>query len=73
MTPGQTKAIRERNRETMRQALTVPDIAYTLNCSEKTAREMVKRGEIRSFRIGGEYRVRPADLDAYIESQMERA
>lgn len=73
MTPNQTRAVRERNREGMRQALTVPDIAYKLNCAEQTVREAIKRGGIRAFRIGGEFRVLPDDLDAYIESQMESA
>jgi len=73
MTPGQIQAIRERNRTAMLQALTVKDIAHRLNCAEKTARELIKRHEIRAFRIGTEFRVLPADLDAYIESRMESA
>jgi excisionase family DNA binding protein len=73
MTPGQTKAIRERNREGMRQALTVKDVAHALNCAEQTVRVIIKQGGIRAFRIGGEFRVLPTDLDAYIESQMESA
>jgi excisionase family DNA binding protein len=73
MTPGQIHEIRDRNREDMHQALTIKDLAFQLNCSEKTARELVKRGEIRAFRVGGIYRVLPADLDRYIEAQMETA
>jgi excisionase family DNA binding protein len=69
--------VRQRNRESMRkaltQALTVKDIAHRLNCSDKTARSIIKSGELRSFRVGTEFRVLPTDLDAYIESQMESA
>jgi excisionase family DNA binding protein len=73
MTPGQIEEIRARNRETIRQALTIKDIAYKLNCAERTAWKLVSHGKIRAFRLGNEFRVLPDDLDAYIESQMESA
>ena len=57
----------------MRNALTIKGIADLLNCCEQTARRLIQRGELRGFRVGSEYRVFPADLDAYVQSQMESA
>src|SRR5699024_7808309 len=40
-----------------------------LQLSEYTLREKLKRGEIKSFRIGNSYRIRPEWLEAFIERQ----
>ena len=43
--------------------------AELLQLSEYTLREKLKRGEIKSFRIGNSYRIRPEWLEAFIERQ----
>jgi excisionase family DNA binding protein len=73
MAPTPIDAVRQRNRQVMRQALNIKDIAYQLNCSEKCARQRLYRNEIRHFRVGVEYRVLQEDLDAFIQAQMESA
>ncbi len=48
--------------------LRLDDISDRLAISRSMAWKLVAYGEIRSVRIGRAVRVRPADLDAYIES-----
>ena len=43
--------------------------AELLQLSEYTLREKLKRGEIKSFRIGNCYRIRPEWLEAFTERQ----
>ena len=49
--------------------LTTSQAAELLQLSEYTLREKLKRGEIKSFRIGNSYRIRPEWLEAFIERQ----
>lgn len=57
-------------------ALTVKDVAKTLNCSDKHAYELIKEGALPSFTIGtgGKgLRVHKSDLDAMISGLKEKA
>jgi excisionase family DNA binding protein len=47
--------------------LRLEDIADRLAISRSMAWKLVAVGELRSIRIGRAVRVRPADLEAYIE------
>ena len=49
--------------------LTTSQAAEHLQLSEYTLREKLKRGEIKSFRIGNSYRIRPEWLEEFISRQ----
>ncbi|MCI0484969.1 MAG: helix-turn-helix domain-containing protein [candidate division NC10 bacterium] len=49
------------------ELLTVLDIAKLLQVSERTVWSMLKRGEIRRTLIGRSVRVRPQDLQEYVD------
>ena len=64
------ETVRQHNRDTMQAALTANDIAYQLNICLKTARELLKSGEIPgAFRIGKEFRVMPEGVETYIRAR----
>jgi excisionase family DNA binding protein len=69
MAESQINIIRDRNREIMRRALTTRDIAHAINCTEKTARGLLRRGKIRSFRVGNDFRVLPEALDDFMQGK----
>lgn len=52
--------------------LTVSEVASLLKVHEKTVRRLFDRGELRRFKIGGQVRVRTADLEEYIDEQIRR-
>lgn len=70
MAAKRNAAVRQHNRDVMRQALNIKGVSYKLNCSEKTSRALIERGQLRGFKVGTEYRVLPEDLEAYIQSQL---
>jgi len=47
--------------------LTLKEAAQVLRLSARTVREYVRRGDIEGRIIGGRYRFRQADLDAFFE------
>jgi excisionase family DNA binding protein len=49
--------------------LTIPQVAEKLQVSEKTVRRMLISGELPGYKIGGQYRVGPTELAAWIEDQ----
>ena len=50
--------------------LTGEDVAKILNVSRAQAYILMRKGEIPTVRIGRTVRVRPADLDAFINSKL---
>ena len=48
--------------------LRIEDVADRLTVSRSMAWKLVAGGELRSVRIGRSVRVRPADLEAYVEN-----
>jgi excisionase family DNA binding protein len=44
------------------EILTVKDLAIYLHCHQATIYRLAKRGEIPSFRVGGVWRFRYADI-----------
>lgn len=48
--------------------LTLKEVAEVLRLSARTVREYVQRGEIEGRIIGGRWKFRRADLDAFFEN-----
>jgi len=53
------------------QLLTLDQVADRLQVSMSTVRRRVADGELKTVRIGRALRVRPEDLEEYIESHIE--
>ena len=51
--------------------LTVEDVAQRLKVSPSTVRRLIRRGGLKTVRLGRLIRIRPADLNAYIERHIE--
>lgn len=51
--------------------LTLDEVAQRLKVSPSTARRLIRRGGLKTVRLGRLIRVRPADLNAYIERHIE--
>ena len=52
--------------ECVNRLLTFRDVADTLACSDSTVKRLVTSGELASVHVGRSVRVRPADLQQYI-------
>lgn len=53
------------------QLLTVEQVADALQVEPVTVRRMLKRGDLRGLKLSGkEWRIRPEDLEAYIQSKL---
>ena len=52
--------------------LTVADVAKILKISYDKALEIIKYGEITSFKVGRSFRVEEGDLNAYINRQKKK-
>lgn len=53
------------------QLLTLRQVADRLQVSMSTVRRLVDAGKLKTVRIGRSHRVRPEDLDTYIEGQAQ--
>ena len=53
--------------------LRLPEVAERLQVSMPTVRRMVKDGRIKSIRVGRVIRVRPIDLESYIQKSIKDA
>lgn len=49
--------------------MTVAEVAAELRVSNMTVYRLIRGGQLPALRIGKNYRVRRADLDAYLASQ----
>ena len=56
-----------KNKDTVRQLLTLSDVAEILQCSEKTVKRRVASGDLPVVRDGRLVRVHPDDLDRYVK------
>ena len=60
--------------ETHRRAFFTPrTLAEYLALSERTVREMLRKGTIPSYKVEGARRVAPADVDRYLAERRENA
>jgi len=50
----------------MNKLLTLPELLDTLQISRATAYRQMQRGKLRSIKIGGCLRFRPADVERFV-------
>lgn len=55
------------------EILTLPEVAQLLKVAEKTVYTMAQKGDLPAFKVGGQWRFRRADLDAWIDAKTRRA
>lgn len=55
------------------EILTLPEVAQLLKVAEKTVYTMAQKGELPAFKVGGQWRFRRLDLDAWIDVKTRRA
>lgn len=53
--------------------LRIKDVAKLLNVTPNTAYLMAQSGSIPAFKVGGSWRVKPSDLDAWIDEKASNA
>src|SRR5258708_16707739 len=53
----------------MERLLTTEEVAELLRIDPVTVRRLIMRGELTAYRIAGEYRFTPADVEKFLESQ----
>jgi excisionase family DNA binding protein len=53
-----------------KRLLTLDDVCDRLQVSDATIRRLVRDGDLKVVRIGRAVRVRPEDLDAFIEDRL---
>jgi excisionase family DNA binding protein len=46
--------------------LTPPQVAARLGCTDDTVRAIIRRGELPALMIGKRFKVKAADVDAYL-------
>jgi excisionase family DNA binding protein len=57
----------------MDEILTLPEVARLLKVAEKTVYTMAQKGELPAFKVGGQWRFRRTDLDAWIDAKTRRS
>ena len=55
------------------EVLTIKEIAVLLKLAEKTIYSMAQRGEIPTFKVRGQWRIRKVDFDKWIAGQARAA
>ena len=58
--------------KTLPRLLNAQEVAAALNMGLSTVYMLVERGELSSIRIGRSVRIRPEDLEKFIESKAQR-
>lgn len=53
--------------------LTLREVAALLRVAEKTAYTLAQGGDLPGFKVGGQWRFRRSDIDAWIEAQTHRS
>src|SRR4051812_36448786 len=52
------------------QMLSLEEVAERLQVSDQTVRRWIKSGRLRAYKPGLEWRIRPSDLDAFLETRI---
>ncbi len=52
--------------------LTPPQVAERLQVNERTVTQWLRKGHLRGFKIGKEWRVSAADLGAFLEASANK-
>jgi excisionase family DNA binding protein len=55
------------------EILTLPEVAQLLKVAEKTVYTMAQKGELPAFKVGGQWRFRRTDSDAWLDAKTRRA
>ena len=58
-----------KNRENL---LTPTDVADRLQVNERTVTQWLRKGHLRGFKIGKEWRISPGDLHAFLEASANK-
>ena len=53
------------------EILTIKEVGKYLKISDRSAYRLAQEGTLPAFKVGGSWRVRRADLDAWITRQVE--
>ncbi len=53
--------------------LTIKEVAALLRVAEKTAYTLAQGGDLPGFKVGGQWRFRRRDIEAWIDAQTRRA
>ena len=51
------------------EILTLPEVAQLLKVNDKTVYSLAQKGVLPGFKVGGQWRFKRMDLDAWIEKQ----
>ncbi len=54
------------------QILTLKEVAAYLKLTDKTAYRLASEGKLPGFKVGGSWRFKRADLEAWIEEQKDK-
>ncbi|KPA52954.1 methylation-associated defense system helix-turn-helix domain-containing protein MAD1 [Vibrio parahaemolyticus] len=54
------------------QILTLKEVAAYLKLAEKTAYRLASEGKLPGFKVGGSWRFKREDLDAWINTQIQQ-
>lgn len=55
------------------EMLNIKEVAALLRVAEKTAYTLAQNGELLGFKVGGQWRFRRRDLDAWIDAQTQHS
>lgn len=50
--------------------LTVEEVAQQLRVTEKTVRDYCTRGELKAFKLGTAWRIKPEHVDEFLQSKL---
>ena len=54
------------------EILTIKEVAEYLKLTEKTAYRLVAEGKIPGFKVGGAWRFKKAEIEAWIKAEQEK-
>ena len=52
--------------------MTIKQTAVELNVSDRTVRRLIDKGELRAYRVGGQLRISPQDVDVLLVESLKR-
>ncbi len=52
---------------TEEKLMTTPQVARRLQVNERTVTQWLRKGQLRGFKVGKEWRVSPRDLEVFLE------
>jgi len=61
-----------RDKEMSDEILTIQELAEYLKLNEKTAYRLASEGKLPGFKVGGSWRFKMTDLEAWIEEQKRK-